>query len=107
MNHAAAGNFHPLLAHPAGQVAGEIDFKTGLGVAEVMRTEADLHVAAQEILKDELHRPLEIADGDPFVHVKSLDLLEGRVVGRVGVDKWVTVGDLKGTVQFEGLYVDK
>src|SRR5207302_11505236 len=80
MHHAAAGDLQPFLAHLARERAGEIDLEARFGVAEVVRAETNLHVAAKQVLEDELDGALEVADGDAFVHVEPLDLLERRVV---------------------------
>ena len=50
-----------------------------------MGTEPQLHFVAQQFLEHEFHRALQIADGDAFVHVKALDLLESGVVRGVRV----------------------
>ena len=50
-----------------------------------MRTETDLHVAAHEFAEDEFNRAFQITDGDVFVHVKSLNLVERGIVRGVGV----------------------
>src|SRR2546427_6294367 len=80
MHHAATGNLQPFLAHLARERTGEINLEARLGVAEVVRAETNLHVAAQQFLEDKLDGALEVADGDASVHVEPFDLLEGRVV---------------------------
>ena len=64
-----------------------------------MRAKTNLHVAAQQFLEDKFHRAFEVADGDAFVHVKPLDLLEGRIVRGVGV---VTAIDAAGHDDADG-----
>src|ERR1017187_6901012 len=85
MHHAAAGDLQPVLAHLFHERGGEINLVARLGVAEIMRSETDLYVAAHEFAEDKFDRALEVADGDALVHVKPLDLVEGRVVRGVGV----------------------
>src|SRR6267142_5149757 len=80
MHHAAAGDLQPVLAHLLHERVGEINLVARLGVAEVVRAETNLHVAAHDFLEDEFHRALEVADGHAFVHVKTLDLVEGWIV---------------------------
>src|SRR6266850_3141711 len=63
MHHAAAGDLQPVLAHLLHERAAEIDLETRFGVAEVVRTEANLYVAAHDFLEDEFDRSLEVADG--------------------------------------------
>src|ERR1035441_911765 len=85
MHHAAAGDLEPFLAHLAGQRAAEIYLEAGLGVAEVVRPEADARLRTHQFLEDKLHGALEVAHGHIPVHVKSLDLVKRWVVGGVGV----------------------
>src|SRR5689334_14621781 len=85
MYHAAPGDLQPFLAHLARKRARKINLEARLGVAEVVRTETNLHVAAEQFLEDKLDGALEVADGDAFVHVKAFDLLEGRIVRGVSV----------------------
>ena len=85
MHHATAGNLQPVLAHLLDERVGEINLVARLGVAEIMRPETDLHVAAHEFAEDEFDRAFEVADGDVLVHVKPLDLVERGIVRGVGV----------------------
>src|SRR3989442_3677401 len=64
MHHAAAGDLQPFLAHLPRERTGEIDLEARLGVAEVVRAETNLHVAAAKLPEHELDGALEIADGD-------------------------------------------
>src|ERR1019366_8607674 len=85
VHHAAAGNLEPFLAHLAGQRAAEIDLEAGLGVAEVVRPEADASFRSHQFLEDKLHGALEIAHGHIPIYVKSFYLVKRWVVGGVGV----------------------
>src|SRR5262245_32444502 len=85
MNHAAAGDLQPLLAHLAGERAGEIDLEARFGVAEVVRAEANPHVFPEHLFEDKLDRALKVADGHASIDIHAVDLLEGRVVRGVGV----------------------
>jgi hypothetical protein len=85
VHHAAAGDLKPFLAHLARQRAAEVDLEAGLGVAEVVRSEANARFRSHQFLEDKLHCALEVADGDIAVHVKPFDLVEGGVMGGIGV----------------------
>jgi len=85
VNHPAPGDLHPFLAHSAGERARKIDLQAWFGVAEVVRTETNLHVAAHNLPEDKFHSALKIADGDAFIHVKTFDLMERRIVRGIGV----------------------
>src|SRR5206468_1629570 len=85
MHHAAARDLQPFLAHLARQRTGEINLEARFGVAEVMRAEANPHVAAEQVLEDELHGAFEVADRDASIDIEPFDLLERRVVRGVGV----------------------
>src|SRR5208282_2671704 len=85
MHHAAPGNFQPVLAQLFHERVAEINLEARLGVTEIVRTKSDLCLLAEQFLEDKFYRALEVANGDVFVHVKSFDLLEGRVVRGVGV----------------------
>src|ERR1035441_9504691 len=85
VHHAASGDLQPFLAHLAGQRAAEIDLEAGLGVAEVVRPEADARFRAHQFLEDKLHCALEVAHSNIPIHVKPFHLVERWVVGGVGV----------------------
>ena len=50
-----------------------------------MRTEADFGLATEQLLEDELDGPLQISHRHAAIHVKALDLLEGGIMGGVGI----------------------
>lgn len=85
VDHTAAGDFEPFLAHFTGECAAEIDFEAGFRVAEVVGAEADPDVFAEEFPEHEFDGALEVADRDVFIDVEAFDLLEGGVMGGVGV----------------------
>ncbi len=83
MHHAATGDLQPVFAHLFHERVGEINLIARLGIAEIMWTETDLHVVAHQFAEDEFHGAFEVADGDIFIHVKSFDLMEGRITAIV------------------------
>src|ERR1035438_2817995 len=85
VHHAAAGDLEPFLAHLTRQGAAEVYLEAGLGVAEVVRAEADARFRTHQFLEDKLHCALEIAYRNIPIHVKALHLVEGWVVGGVGI----------------------
>ena len=65
---------------------GEIDLEAGLGVAEVVRAETGLRIFAEERGEDVVEERLQVADGDVFIDVETLELVEvGGVRGVGGV----------------------
>src|SRR4051812_21398276 len=85
MHHAATGDLQPVLPHLLHERTGKIDFKTWLGIAEVVRAKTDLHVVSHQLLENKFNGSFQIADSNAFVDVKSFDLLKGRIVSGVGV----------------------
>src|ERR1035438_1472397 len=85
VHHAAAGDLEPFLAHLACQRAAEIYLEAGLGVAEIVRSEADASLRTHQFLEDKLRGAFEIAYGHIPVHVKPFHLVERWVVRDIGV----------------------
>src|SRR5687767_39585 len=76
MHHSAAGNFQPVFAHLFHERAGEVDFEAGLGVAEIVRAEAEFDFVAEKFFENEFDRAFQVSNGDIFINVKSFDLME-------------------------------
>src|SRR6266436_1068331 len=79
VHHAAAGDFQPFLAHLAREGTAEINLEARLGVAEIMRAEANAGFRSHQFLEDKFHGALEVANGDVSIHIKSFNLVEGGV----------------------------
>ncbi|MNQ71462.1 hypothetical protein D3C85_861300 [compost metagenome] len=99
VHHAAAENLQPILAFVQGQlaaraVAADVHLRRGLGEGEVVRTEAGVDVVQLEEAGDEgLQRRLQMTHVDVAVDHQTLDLVEHRRVGGVGI---LTEGAARG-----------
>src|SRR6185503_16876905 len=82
---AATGNLKPLLAHFPSEPTGKVDFEARLRVGKVMRTETDPDVVAEQFFENKLNRSLQVGSRNALINIQTFDLLEGRVMGRVGV----------------------
>ncbi len=91
MDHAAAENFHPVVAGvqlqlAAGAVAADVHLGRRLGEREVVRPETRVDALDLEEPGDEgLQRPLQVAHVDVAVDHQPLDLMEHRGVGGVRI----------------------
>ena len=43
-----------------------------------------LHLFTQELAENELNRPLEISNCHSLINVETFNLVEGRIMGRIG-----------------------
>ena len=70
---------------PDAAEAGDVDLDARLGEGEVVRTDADVAIGAEDRAGEGQQGPLQVGEGDPLPHRQSLDLVEHRRVGGVGV----------------------
>ena len=86
VDHAAAQNLQPAraladrTALAAAEVARDVDLGRGFGEGEVRRTHPDGRLFAEEFFGEEQQRLFQVGERNPFVDVKSFDLVEKRGV---------------------------
>ena len=90
MHHAAAADFQPAAAAnraalAAAQKAFHVELRRGLGEGEEGGSEARAHLLTEQASCQVGKRGFEVAEGDAGSHRQSFDLVELRLVARVGL----------------------
>ena len=90
VHHAAAADLQPAAAADgaalaAAQKALHVEFRGGFGEWEEARPETRTHVLSEQASGQVGERGLQVAEGDAFTHRDAFDLVELRLVARVGL----------------------